>query len=312
MTHALALVALFQLAVPNSSTALVSYPTLGYTLSGSHLVRLTGVPGACSASLDASASTYLSLQSAAATRAVLLATAGHAPTLIYRTPASDTTVALSEAPIATALSPAGSYFAALSASHLWLYRRSGTASIAALEARVLPIPVEHITALVVGDYGDVVLNTATGFWYSANPGAPGALFSQISVPVTFLRFAPRDHLLIAFESGQGRVIAFHPTSAFAIEPLITAQDSLSPLTGLEFGPDGLSVWITQAAEPLLNYNLSQRQLTRYVAPAGAIASVTAPGVFLWSQPDQQTAILDTTRTVPTVLVVAAATAEVAK
>ena len=50
MTHALALVALFQLAVPNNGTALVSYPTLGYTLSGSHLVRLAGVPGACSAS----------------------------------------------------------------------------------------------------------------------------------------------------------------------------------------------------------------------------------------------------------------------
>jgi len=312
MTHSLAMLALFQLAVPNSSTALVSYPTLGYTLSGSHLVHLTGVPGACSASLDASASAYVSIQSAAATRAVLLATAGDAPTLIYRTPVNDTTVALGEAPIATALSPAGAYFAALSASRLLLYRRSGSAPIAALDARMLPIAVEQITALVVGDYGDVVLNSATGFWYSANPGAPSALFSQISVPLTFLRFAPRDHLLIAFEAGQGRVVALHPTSAFAIEPLITAQDSVSQLTGLEFGADGLSVWITQADGPLLHYNLSQRQLTAYLVPAGAIASVTTPGVFLWSQPDQQTEILDTTRTVPTVLVVPAASTGVAK
>jgi hypothetical protein len=312
MTHTLALVALFQLAVPNNGTALVSYPTLGYTLSDSHLVRLAGVPGACSASPDVSATAYLSIRSAVAMRAVLLATVGDAPTLIYRTPISDTTVSLTEPPVATALSPTGSYFAALSPSHLWLYRRSGTAPLAALDARWLPVPVEQITALAVGDYGDLVLNTPNGFWYSATPGAPGALFSQISVPVTYLRFTPRDHLLVAFEVGQGRVIALHPTSAFAIEPLITSQNSLSPVTGLEFGADGLSVWITQAAGPLLNYNLSQRQVTPYDAPAGAIASVTAPGVFLWSQPDQHTAILDTTRSVPTVLVVPVAPAEVAK
>ena len=212
---------------------------------------------------------YLNIQTAVATRAVLLSTAGDSPALIYRTPINDTTVSLTEAPIATALSPAGSYFAALSSSHLWLYRRSGAAPLAALDARTLPIPVAQITAFVVGDYGDVVLNTASGFWYSANPGAPGAIFSQVSVPVTFLRFTPRDHLLIAFEPGQGRVIALHPTSAFAIEPLITPQDSLSPVTGLEFGTDGLSIWVTQTAGPLLNYNLSQRQLTSYTVPAGA-------------------------------------------
>ena len=221
-------------------------------------------------------------------------------------------MSLAEAPIAISLSPSGSYFAALSSSHLWPYRRSGAVPLAALDARTLPIPVAQITALAVGDYGDVVLNTASGFWYSANPGAPGAIFSEVSVPVTFLRFAPRDHLLIAFEPGQGRVIALHPTSAFAIEPLITPQDSLNPVTGLEFGTDGLSIWLTQAAGPLLSYNLSQRLLTSYTVPAGAIASVTAPGVFLWSQPDQQIALLDTTRAVPTVLVVPAAAADVAK
>ncbi len=87
---------------------------------------------------------------------------------------------------------------------------------------------------------------------------------------------------------------------------------MTAITGLEFGRDGLSIWVTQAVGPLFNYNLSQRQLTAYTVPAGAIATVTAPGVFLWSQPDQQTAILDTTRAVPTVLVVPAVTAEVAK
>ncbi len=161
MTQALAFIALFQLAVPNDGTALVSYPTLGYKLSGSHLVRLAGVPGACSASPDPSSTQYLNIQTAAATRAVLLSTAGDTATLLYRTPINDTTVVLSEPPIATALSPAGSYFAALSASHLWLYRRSGTAPLAALDTRTLPVQVSDITALVVGDYGDVVLNTAT-------------------------------------------------------------------------------------------------------------------------------------------------------
>jgi hypothetical protein len=312
MTNALALFALFQLAVTNTGTALVSYPTLGYTLSGSHLIRLAGLPGACSASADPSAAQYLTIQTAAATRAVLLSTGGDSPALLYRTPITDVTVALSEAPLATALSPAGSHFAALSLSHLWLYRRSGTAPLAALDTLTLPVPVSEITALVVGDFGDIALNTAAGFWYSANPGSPGALFSQVSIPVTFLRFTPRDHLLIAVEPGQGRVIALHPTSAFAIEPLITQQDVLAVITGLESGADGLSIWVTQASGPLLKYNLSQRLLTPYAVSAGAIVSVTAPGVFLWSQPDQQTAILDTTRAVPTVLVVPAASAEVAK
>ena len=72
MTHALALLALFQLAVPNNSTALISYPTLGYTLSGSHLIRLAGVPGARWASLEPGAAQYLNIQTAVATRAVII------------------------------------------------------------------------------------------------------------------------------------------------------------------------------------------------------------------------------------------------
>jgi hypothetical protein len=312
MLHTLTLVAFFQFAVPNSFTAVVSYPTLGYTLSAGHLVRLAGIPGACYAMPEQSTTEYLHLQAATAARAVLLSAGGDSPALIYRTQLDETTVPLTETPVATAISPTGSYFAALSSSHLWLYRRSGAVPLATLDVRSLPIPVVQITALLVGDDGGLILNTATGFWYSEIPAAPGASFAFVSIPVAFLRLMPRDHLLIAYEPGQGRVIALHPSSAFAIEPLITPQDSLSPVTGIEFGADAPSIWVTQQTGTLLNYNLSQRLLTSYAVSPGAIVSVAAPGVFLWSQPDQQTAILDTTRAVPTVLVVPAATAEVAK
>jgi hypothetical protein len=59
--------------------------------------------------------------------------------------------------------------------------------------------------------------------------------------LTFARFIPHDHLVIAYYSGQGRIIAVHPASAFAVEPLITADDGLTTVTGLQFGSDGTSV-----------------------------------------------------------------------
>jgi hypothetical protein len=308
MIHtALALVALWQLAAPSTASAIVSYPTLGYTLLAGRLVRFAGIPGACYSTPDASPTTYTHIQTATATRAVLLATGGDSPTLLYRTPLTDTTIALTETPLAVAISPSGSYFAALSASHLWLYRRAGLTPLVTIDIASLAAPIADVSALLVGDNGDIVINTPSAFWYSATPTAlPGPTFSMISIPATFLRFAPRDHLLVGYQPGQGRVIALHPTSAFAIEPLITAQDSFTPITGLEFSADGLSVWISQQAGPLLNYDLAQRHTSAYTVQAGAIASVTAPGVYLWSTPDQSaSSILDTTRAVPTVLVVPA-------
>jgi hypothetical protein len=299
----LTLAALFQLAVPNSGNALVAYPTLGYALSAGHLVRLAGIPGACYAMPDLSTTLYTQFQSASASRAILLFSGGDSPALLYRTPLNDTTVVLPDSPIEIAISPTGAYFAVLSPSHLWLYRRSASAAIATIDVHSLPILVADVTAILVGDNGDLVLNTPTALWYSANPADPASAFSMISVATTFLRFAPRDRLLVGYEPAQGRVIALHPSNGFAIEPLITPKDSLAPVTGLEFGAAPLSIWVSQQNGNLLNYDLSQRQETSHIVPAGAIVSVVAPGVFLWSQLDQSTIILDTTRTTPTVLTV---------
>ena len=298
MIHTIALVALFQLAVPSDVHALVSYPTLGYTLSGNRLIRLAGVPGACYATADPTSAQYSQVHNASAAHATLLVTVATPATLIYRTPLTDITITLPEPPQQTAISPTGAYFAALTSSHLSLYRRSSLTPIATVDPPSLPIPAD-VTALAIGDYGDTVLTTSTAFWYSASPGAN---FSPISIAATFLRFTPRDHLLIGYDAGQGRVIALHPTSAFAIEPLITSQDALTTVSGLEFSPDALSFWVTQQTGPLLNYDLPTRHLTPYPLPAGVITAVVAPGVFLWSQPDQPTTILDTTRSTPTLLV----------
>ena len=250
--NTLALVALFQLATPSPITPNISYPTLGYTLAAGHLLRLAGIPGACYSEPDPSPALYLQIQTASAARAVLLSTAGDTPTLLYRTPIADATVSLSDPPLAIAISPTGAYFAALSPLHLWLFRRSGTAPLATFDARSLPTTPHDITALLVGDNGDLILNTTTAFWYSAAPVSPAATFTAVSLPLTFLRFAPRDHLLVAYEPGQGRLIALHPTSGFAIEPLLTPKDSLTPVTGLEFAADSLAIWITQQNGVLIN------------------------------------------------------------
>jgi hypothetical protein len=303
MMHTIAILTLFQLAAPSGVNALVSSPTLGYILTGNRLVRLAGVPGACYTTADATTTQYTQAHNASAAQATLLVTGGTSVTLIYRTPLTDITITLPEPPQHTAISPTGSYFAALTANRLSLYRRSSSAPVATVEPPSLPIPAD-VTALAIGDYGDTVLTTPTAFWYSASPGAS---FTSISIAATFLRFTPRDHLLIAYDAGQGRIIALHPTSSFAIEPLITSQDALTAVTGLEFSPDALSIWVTQQTGPLLNYSLPGRHLTSFPLPAGGITAVIAPGVFLWSQPDQQTAILDTTRSTPTILIVPAGT-----
>jgi hypothetical protein len=299
--HTIAILALFQLAAPSGVNAFVSSPTLGYTLDGNRLVRLAGVPGACYATHDPSATQYTHVHNASAAQATLLVTDGASATLIYRTALTDITITLPEPPQHTAISPTGAYFAALTSSRLSLYRRSSSAPVATVEPPSLPIPAD-VTALAIGDYGDTVLSTPTAFWYSASPGAS---FTSISIAATFLRFAPRDHLLIAYDAGQGRVIALNPTSSFAIEPLITSQDAITAVSGLEFSPDALSIWVTQQTGPLLNYDLPARHLTSFAIPAGRITAVVAPGVFLWSQPDHQTAILDTTRSTPTILIVPA-------
>ena len=308
MMHTIALVTLFQLAAPSGINALVSSPILGYTLVDTHLIRLAGVPGACYATPVSTITQYTQVHNATAGQATLLVTAGTPATIIYRTPLTDITITLPEAPQHTAISPTGAYFAALTSTRLTLYRRSTIAPVATVEQPSLPIPTD-ITALAIGDYGDTVLSTPNAFWYSPTPGAS---FTSISIPATFLRFTPRDHLLIAYDAGQGSVIAIHPTSAFAIEPLITSQDALTAVSGLEFSPDALSIWVTQQTGSLLNYNLHARHLTPFTLDPGTIMTVIAPGVFLWSQPDQPTAILDTTRTTPTILIVPAATENMSK
>jgi hypothetical protein len=186
--HTIAILTLFQLAAPSGVNALVSSPTLGYTLAGNRLVRLAGVPGVCYTTPDPTATLYTHVHSASAAQATLLVTDGAPATLIYRTALADITITLPEPPQHTAISPTGAYFATLASSRLSLYRRSGSAPVATVEPPSLPIPAD-VTALAIGDYGDTVLTTPTGFWYSARPGGS---FTSISIAATFLRFQDGD------------------------------------------------------------------------------------------------------------------------
>jgi hypothetical protein len=309
MTNALALILLFQVGAPNTAT--MSYPTLGYALFGGHLIHLTGIPGACSASRDPSNIEYVAVQNASTTRAALLSYAGDSPALVYRTPLSDTVYPIGEKPTATTLSPSGLYFAALSAARLSLYRRSDGKPVPAATVPVdaLPLPVRDIRGLLASDKGDLVLQTDTGFWFSSDPASPPA-FTFVPMPLTGMRFTPLDELLVAWEPGQGRIIALHPHASFAIEPLLNASDLAGSTPRLELSADGLSLWISQLNGSLVEYDVPRRQATFYSVPAGTLAAVTTPGVFLWDAPDHQFAVLDTTQSGgPRVLVVPLADGE---
>src|ERR1700730_782059 len=76
MMHTIAILTLFQLAAPSGVNALVSSPTLGYTLTGNRLVRLAGVPGACYTTADATTTEYTQAHHASAAQATLLVTSG--------------------------------------------------------------------------------------------------------------------------------------------------------------------------------------------------------------------------------------------
>lgn len=292
MTQTLAVVVLFQLAVPNTAT--MSYPVLGYTLNDGRLTRLTGVPGACTASPDPGNVRYLRIQTAPTARAALLSVSGDSPVLVYRTPVSDTNYTLAAVPAALALSPTGAYFAALSPNHLSIYRRTSGSPLATIPLSSLPVPPSDFIDLLVSDNGDLVLQTSAGFWFSSTPAAP-ATFTFVPAILTALRFAARDQLLVGYEEAQGRVIALHPRASFAVEPLLTGKDLTSPVTGLQFSADGTSIWVSQRVGAVINYDLPRRQAASYPLLFGAIGAPTAPGVFLWNQPDQQLAVLDTTQ-----------------
>jgi hypothetical protein len=290
MTNTIALILLFQLAAPDAAT--MSYPTMGYALSGGRLIRLTGVPGACSAAPEPGYSEYLTLHSASTARVILLTSGGESAALLYRTPIGDTRYVLSASPTATALSPSGLYFAALSSSGLAVYRRTAKTALGAGPLHALPVPATQITSILISDAGDLVLQTPTGFWYSATPTEP-ATFTLVPTTLTLMRFAPRDHLLVGFEPGQGRVVALHPRASFAIEPLLLPRDLTGEPAGLEFAPDGFSFWLSHQAG-LVKYDLLRRTATPYDGiPTGALSGVVSPGVFLWKTLSNELAVLDT-------------------
>jgi hypothetical protein len=281
---------------------------------GGRVTRLTGVPGACSASPDTSDTKYLAIQSASTTRAALLSSGGDSPAVIYRSDVGETVYLLDEEAIAITISPSGSYFAALSSSRLSLYRRGEANALAAATVPIeaLPVPLRDIRGLLVGDFGDLVLQSDAGFWFSNAPPS-AARFTFVSRPLTSMRFAPRDRLLLGFEPGQGRVIAVHPQASFAMEPLLEASAIAGFTPRLEFSADGFTFWISRQDGTLVRYDLLRREATFYRVTAGSIAAVIAPGIFLWDKPDSQLAVLDTTQPgEPRVLLVPSAESHSAK
>ena len=303
--HTIAILTLFHLATPTGVNAQVSSPTLGYILTGNRLVGLAGVPGACYATPYPTTTQYTHVHNASGAQATLLVTDGASGTLIYRTALSDITITLPEPPQHTAISPSGAYFAALTSNRFSRYRRSSSAPVATVEPPSLPIPAD-VTALGIGDYGDTVLTAPTAFWFSASPGAS---FTSISIAATCLRFTPRDHLLIGYDAGQAGAIAPHPTSSFAIEPLITSQDALTTVSGLEFSPDALSIWVTQQTGPLLNLQPSQPTPNPLSTPCRRDNRCCRSGRLSLVPTRATDRNPDTTRSTPTILIVPASTEE---
>jgi hypothetical protein len=299
MLHALVIISLFQLAAPATASALVTNPTLGYGLTAGQLIRFTGIPGACQASPDPSGARYTELHTASAAPVTILVPASASLNLFYINGDTSLDVPLAEPALHTALSPTGNYFVTLSTTQLRLFNRSGPA-IATAALSPIGIQPTDIADLLVSDQGEILLTGANTFWYSAKNAAS---FTPIPMALTFVRFMPHDHLIVAYDSEQGRVIAVHPASAFAVEPLLTSHDGLTGVTGLQFSADGYAVWVSQESGPLVRYGLPVRHSDSFTVPAGGLSSVLAPGVFIWDQPGTSYAILDTTQPTPAVLVV---------
>ena len=299
MLSTITLITLFQIATPGPTSASVSTPSIGYSLAAAQLVHFTGIPGAAQATFDPSGDWYTQLKTASAGPYAILVPAAPTSDILYLTPNQVLTIPLAQPATNTAVSPSGSYFVALTTAQLLLYNRAGTL-LAAMDYPAVGIPPTCVTDLLVSDLGEIILTSNDTLWYSPKDAAS---FTAIPMALTYARFKPHDHLLIAFDPGQGRLIAVHPTAAFAREPLLTPDDHLTPLTGLQFSADGSSVWFTQQTGPLEQYDFSTRTTTSFAVPDGILSTALAPGVFLWSQANNSTTILDTTQTNPAVLIV---------
>lgn len=291
--------ALFQAAAAANAAPALTAPVLGYALNGTQLVQIVGIPGACYAILDTSGTRYSQLRSAVAARAYLVQPDSSSPALTYRNHHNTITVPLQEPALQIALSPAGTFFAAVSQSRISVFAKSRSITDTT-DLSTIPLDASEITEIAISDYGEALIATANTLWYSPQPGAP---FTAQPVGLSFLRYAPYNHLVVGYEATTGRLVALHPTASFAIEPLLTSQDLLTPLTGLAFSTDATTLWLTQENGPAMRYSLQTRQASSFTVPAGTLSSVIAPGVFLWSHTDTQRTILDTSQPVPTVLIV---------
>ena len=301
MPHSFTAIALLQMAAAYAAPPTVSAPLLGFGLSGGALTRYMGIPGACYSTPDADTTQYQLLRTPSGTIGALLVPASGQPRLVYRAENSTLTVPLPDDPSQVAISPSAAYFAAASATQLLVFDRTGVLR-GSTQLASMAITAADITELAVADQGDTLVATATTFWYAPKPGAA---FIAVPLALSHVNFAPRDHLLVAYDTAAARIIAIHPTSAFAVEPLITSHDAPLAPTALHFSADGTAVWLNDPTLGLVRYDLPTPQSTPFPIAAGTLGPTIAPGVFAWSGSDAGAAVLDTTQPSPTVFLVPA-------
>jgi hypothetical protein len=301
MPHALTAIALLQVAASYATPPTVSAPLLGYSLTGSTLTRYVGIPGACYTTPDLDLTPYQLLRSASSAPVALLLPLAGEPRLVYRTDSATFTVPLPDTPNTIAVSPLGSYFAAASSDHVRVFDRAGTLRASTDLTAFLPTGAA-ITEISAGDEGDLLIAAANTFWYSQKPGLS---FVPVPLALSHIAFAPRDHLVIAYDSAAARIIAIHPSSGFAVEPLVTSRDHSLPPAEIHFGADGTAIWLTDPTLGLVRYDLPTRQSTSFSVAPGTLGAAVAPGIFQWNKPDGGTAILDTTQAQPIVFLVPA-------
>lgn len=267
---------------------------LGYILDADgSLIAIDGVPGAARLSATPDTIRYRGLASASHTRLTITWTAD----TLTVCAAACRQLPLPLSPRAAAVSPSGAYLTVLSDTSLTTYSVSDLhpASVAlagiGLTSRATP-------ALAISDAGTTLLGTPEGLLISPIHGHPVLAPTVLSFP----RFLPHSPLAVAYAPTEHVVLLFNP-STLSTEQLLTAADGLTDPTAIEIATSG-ALWVSQSgATPLLSYSLVTHSAGAYNISPGTLRSLGTPAVYLWSD----SALLDTSRGAPQVLVIAAET-----
>jgi hypothetical protein len=149
----------------------------------------------------------------------------------------------------------------------------------------------------VSDSASVVAGASTGTAY-----AVGSRITYAPIVIAQPHFAPRSaSTLVAYSLPDAAVVLVH-LPALSTESLVARRDGLATApAGLAFSHDAASLWIADPQRPaLIRYTFDSRSVTEHPVPlTGTLSFIGNAGVYQWTAD----ALLDTNRSVPTVLTV---------